>query len=201
MKLPAALQSVIDELGRLPGVGGKSAQRYAFWLMQQPAEDVARLAHALLAMATSIDFCARCCNIATTGQYCEICADSRRDATVLCVVEDPRNVSAFERSGAFKGTYHVLHGLLNPLTGVTVERLKIRELLTRLRDEPVTEIILGFSPTVEGDTTALYLSRVLQEVPDLVVSRPAAGLPVGGDLEYADDVTITRALEGRRPVA
>lgn len=198
MNYPPPLQSVIDELGRLPGVGPKSAQRLAFWLLRQPADEVDRLAASLQAMKATIDFCTRCCNIAEMGSLCLMCADGRREAGLICVVEDPRDVAAIERSGAFRGTYHVLHGLLNPLEGVTVERLKVRELLTRLRDEPVREVILGFSPTVEGDTTALFLARTLADVPDLVVTRPVAGLPVGGDLEFADDVTIGRAFEGRR---
>jgi len=177
---PPALQAVVDELGRFPGVGPKSAQRIAFWLMRQPSEDVERLAASLGEMKTKLSFCERCCNIAETGGLCEICAD----------------VVAVERSGAFHGTYHVLHGVLNPLEGVTPDRLKIQELIQRLHG-PVKEVILCFNSNVEGDHTAMYLSRLLQ-VPGLVVSQPASGLPVGGDLEFADDLTLGRAIDGRR---
>jgi recombination protein RecR len=193
---PPSLQAVVDELGRFPGVGPKSAQRIAFWLMRQPAEDVDRLASSLLEMKNKLSFCDRCCNIAETGGLCAVCSDSRRDQSVICVVEDPRDVVAVERSGAFHGTYHVLHGALNPLEGITPDRLKIKELLARLNPQ-VKEVILCLSPNVEGDATTMYLSRLLQ-MPDLVVSQPASGLPVGGDLEFADDLTLGRALDGRR---
>jgi recombination protein RecR len=193
---PPALQAVIDELGRFPGVGAKSAQRIAFWLMRQPSEDVDRLASSLGEMKVKLSFCERCCNIAESGGLCPICADTRRDQTVICVVESPPDVGAVERSGAFHGTYHVLHGVLNPLEGVTPDRLKIQELLQRLHG-PVKEVILCFNSNVEGDHTAMYLSRLLQ-VPGLIVSQPASGLPVGGDLEFADDLTLGRALDGRR---
>jgi recombination protein RecR len=187
---------VVDELGRFPGVGPKSAQRIAFWLMRQPAEDVARLAQSLDEMKSKLDFCERCCNIAEAGGLCQICADGRRDPTVICVVENPPDVVAVERSRSFRGTYHVLHGVLNPLEGVTPERLKIQELVARLHD-PVREVILCFNSNVEGDATAMYLSRLLR-APGLVISQPASGLPVGGDLEYADDLTLGRAIDGRR---
>ena len=198
MTYPPALQAVVDELGRFPGVGPKSAQRIAFWLMRQPDEDVARLATSLGEMATKLSFCERCCNIAESGGLCSICANARRDQSVICVVENPPDVVAVERSGAFRGTYHVLHGVLNPLEGVTPERLRIQELLARLRG-PVTEVILCFNSNVEGDATAMYLSRLLA-APGLVVSQPASGLPVGGDLEFADDLTLGRAINGRRPL-
>ena len=196
MNYPPSLQAVVDELGRFPGVGPKSAQRIAFWLMRQPAEDVDRLASSLLEMKNKLSFCDRCCNIAETGGLCAVCSDSRRDQSVICVVEDPRDVVAVERSGAFHGTYHVLHGALNTLEGITPDRLKIKELLARLNPQ-VKEVILCLSPNVEGDATTMYLSRLLQ-MPDLVVSQPASGLPVGGDLEFADDLTLGRALDGRR---
>lgn len=198
MNYPIPLQSVIDELGRFPGVGPKSAQRIAFWLMRQPTEDVERLATSLVDMTKSLDFCERCCNIAEAGGLCPVCADARRDNSVICVVESPTDVSAVERSGAFHGTYHVLHGLLNPLEGVTPDRLKIQELLQRL-ESSVTEVIICLNPTLEGDATAMYLRRLLQ-LPNLKVTRPASGLPVGGDLEFADDLTLSRAFEGRREV-
>jgi recombination protein RecR len=192
---PPSLQAVVDELGRFPGVGPKSAQRIAFWLMRQPTEDVRRLGRSLEDMKENLAFCEQCCNFAESGGLCPICADSRRDQTVICVVESPPDVVAVERSRAFHGTYHVLHGVLNPLEGVTPERLRIQELLKRLHG-PVKEVILCFNANLEGDATAMYLNRLLQ-VPGLVVSQPANGLPVGGDLEFADDLTLSRAITGR----
>lgn len=199
MSYPPSLQTVVDELGRFPGVGPKSAQRIAFWLMRQPAEDVARLSQSLADMKANLSFCEQCCNFAESGGLCPICDDTRRDQTTICVVESPPDVVAVERSRAFAGTYHVLHGLLNPLEGVTPDRLRIQELLRRLHG-PVKEVILCFNATLEGDATAMYLSRLLQ-VPGLVVSQPANGLPVGGDLEFADDLTLSRAITGRRVLA
>ena len=199
MNYPPALQAVIDELGRFPGVGPKSAQRIAFWLLRQPSEDVDRLAASLADMRARLSFCERCCNVAESGGLCAICADDRRDPTVICVVESPPDVVAVERSGAFRGTYHVLHGVLNPLEGVTPERLRIQELIARLRG-PVKEVILCFNSNVEGDHTAMYLTRLLV-VPGLTVSQPASGLPVGGDVEFADDLTLGRAIDGRRVVS
>jgi recombination protein RecR len=193
---PPSLQAVVDELGRFPGVGPKSAQRIAFWLMRQPTEDVERLSVALHEMKVRLAFCERCCNVAESGGLCAICADSRRDTTIICVVEDPRDVAAVERSGAFHGTYHVLHGVLNPLEGITPDRLRIKELVARLHGE-VKEVIICLNPTVESEATTLYLTRLLA-VPGLSFSQPASGLPVGGDLEFADDVTLGRAIDGRR---
>ncbi len=199
MTYPPALQAVVDELGRFPGVGPKSAQRIAFWLMRQPGEDVDRLATALEDMRTKLSFCERCCSIAESGGLCPICADARRDQTTICVVESPPDVAAVERSGVFHGTYHVLHGVLNPLEGVTPDRLRIQELLRRLNG-PVKEVILCFNSNVEGDHTAMYLSRLLQ-APGVIVTQPASGLPVGGDLEFADDLTLGRAIDGRHVVS
>jgi len=196
---PPSLQSVVDELGRFPGVGPKSAQRIAFWLMRQPTEDVQRLADALTEMKANLAFCEQCCNFAEAGGLCPLCADDRRDQTTICVVESPPDVQAVERSRAFHGTYHVLHGVLNPLEGVTPDRLRIQELVKRLHG-PVKEVILCFNSNVEGDATAMYLSRLLQ-IPGLTVSQPANGLPVGGDLEFADDLTLSRAINGRRVLA
>jgi recombination protein RecR len=196
---PPSLQAVVDELGRFPGVGPKSAQRIAFWLMRQPAEDVRRLSQSLGDMKENLSFCEQCCNFAESGGLCPICADTRRDQTIICVVESPPDVVAVERSRAFHGTYHVLHGLLSPLEGVTPDRLRIQELLARLHG-PVKEVILCFNANLEGDATAMYLGRLLQ-VPGLVVSQPANGLPVGGDLEFADDLTLSRAITGRRVLA
>ncbi|MEI7654864.1 MAG: recombination mediator RecR [Actinomycetota bacterium] len=199
MNYPPSLQSVIDELGRFPGVGPKSAQRIAFWLMRQPAEDVRRLSTALGEMTEKLSFCERCCNIAESGGVCPICADTRRDPSIICVVEDPRDVAAVERSGAFHGTYHVLHGVLNPLEGVTPDRLRVSELIRRLHEE-VTEVIFCLNPTVEGEATTLYLTKLLRH-DGLKFSQPASGLPVGGDLEFADDLTLGRAIDGRRTLA
>ena len=196
MSYPPSLQAVVDELGRFPGVGPKSAQRIAFWLMRQPTEDVRRLGRSLEDMKENLSFCEQCCNFAESGGLCPICSDTRRDQTLICVVESPPDVVAVERSRAFHGTYHVLHGLLNPLEGVTPDRLRIKELLKRLHG-PVKEVILCFNANLEGDATAMYLNRLLQ-VPGLVVSQPANGLPVGGDLEFADDLTLSRAITGRR---
>jgi recombination protein RecR len=167
--------------------------------MRQPREDVERLSRSLADMTTNLAFCERCCNVAESGGLCEICSDSRRDQSIICVVEDPRDVVAVERSGAFRGTYHVLHGVLNPLEGVTPERLKIRELVVRLHGE-VSEVILCLNPTVESEATTLYLTKLLA-VPGLRFTQPASGLPVGGDLEFADDITLGRAIDGRRELA
>jgi recombination protein RecR len=194
---PPSLQAVVDELGRFPGVGPKSAQRNAFWLMRQPPEDVERLAESLSDMTRKLTFCERCCNVAESGGLCPICADTRRDQTIICVVEDPRDVAAVERSGAFHGTYHVLHGVLNPLEGVTPDRIRVKELLARLHGDEVKEVILCLNPTVESEATILFLTKLIQ-VPGLVFSQPASGLPVGGDLEFADDQTLSRAIDGRR---
>lgn len=196
MNYPPTLQTVVDELGRFPGVGPKSAQRIAFWLMRQPSEDVDRLSEALHDMTRKLTFCERCCNVAESGGLCAICADARRDQTIICVVEDPRDVAAVERSGAFHGTYHVLHGVLNPLEGITPDRIRVKELLERLHGD-VREVIICLNPTVESEATTLFLTKLIQ-VPGLVFSQPASGLPVGGDLEFADEVTLSRAIDGRR---
>ena len=190
------VQDLIDELGRLPGIGPKSAQRIAFHLLRVPAPDAARLARAITEMKARIAFCQRCFNIAE-GEQCVVCADPRRDETILCVVEEPRDVVAIERTGEYRGRYHVLQGAINHLEGIGADQLKIRELLRRLADEPVKEVILCTNPNLEGDATAMYLARLLRDT-DLVVTRLASGLPVGSDLEYADELTLGRALDGRR---
>lgn len=192
----AAVQDLIDALGRLPGIGPKSAQRIAFHLLKVDAEEVNRLANAIVEAKRRVGFCSRCFNLAE-GELCPICLDERRDAHTLCVVEEPRDVVAIERTREFKGRYHVLQGAIDHLQGVGPEQLKIRELLTRITDEGVTEVIICTNPNIEGEATALYLTRVLA-MPGLTVSRIASGLPVGGDLEYADELTLGRALEGRR---
>jgi len=194
----ASIQNLIDALGRLPGVGPKSAQRIAFHLLKADPTESERLAGAISHARARVTFCQRCFNLAE-GEECNICADPGRDQTVLCVVEEPRDVVAIERTREFKGRYHVLGGAIDHLQGVGPERLRIKELILRVGAEHIGEIILGMNPNIEGEATALYLTRLL-DVPGLVVSRIASGLPVGGDLEYADELTLGRALEGRRVV-
>ena len=195
-----SLRRLIDELGRLPGIGQKSAQRIAFHLLKVPTEDARRLAEAIIEVKERTALCAICLNVADTGELCPICADDRRDTSVLCVVEDPRDIVAVERTSRFSGRYHVLHGALNPLEGVGPEQIRVTELLRRLEPERVQEVIWCTNPNLEGEATALYLGRLLAPL-GLTVTRIASGLPVGGDLEYADELTLGRALEGRRNVA
>ena len=190
------VQDLIDELGRLPGVGPKSAQRIAFYLLQADAVDVRRLVDALTEVKAKVRFCETCGNVAE-GVQCKICADPRRDPALICVVEEPKDVVAIERTREFKGRYHVLGGAISPLDGIGPDQLRIRELMARLSDGVVTEVILATDPNIEGDATAAYLSRFLKDM-DLRVTRLASGLPVGGDLEYADEVTLGRAFAGRR---
>jgi recombination protein RecR len=194
----APVQLLIDELGRLPGIGPKSAQRIAFHLLKVPADDVARLAHAITDAKARVRFCERCFNIAD-DVLCPICNDDTRDSSVLCVVEESRDIVAIERTGEFRGRYHVLLGAMSPLEGIGPEQLKIRELVARIDPEGVQEIILCTNPNTEGEVTAMYLARLLKPI-GLTVTRIASGLPVGGDLEYADELTLGRALEGRRAV-
>lgn len=192
------VQVLIDELGRLPGIGPKSAQRIAFHLLKAPADDVARLAGALTDAKAKVRFCARCWNVAD-AEFCPICSDDRRDPTVVCVVEEARDIVAIERTGEFRGRYHVLLGAMNPLEGIGPEQLKVKELFARITPEEITEVILCTNPNTEGEVTAMYLARMLTPF-GVRVTRIASGLPVGGDLEYADELTLGRALEGRRDV-
>ena len=194
-----AVQNLIDELGRLPGVGPKSAQRIAFHILNADAADMARLANAISTVKTSVSFCEECGNVSET-KLCTICRDERRDPSVLCVVEESKDVVAIERTRSFTGRYHVLGGAINPLAGVGPEQLRIRELVSRLADERIHEIILAMDPNLEGEATATYLSRMLVPL-GVRLSRLASGLPVGGDLEYADEITLGRALEGRRVIS
>lgn len=194
-----SLRRLIDELGRLPGVGPKSAQRIAFYMLKIPAEDAVRLADAIIDVKENTELCPTCLNVADRGELCPICGDARRSTTSLCVVEDPRDIVAVERTGQFHGRYHVLHGALNPLEGIGPDQLRVKELLVRIEPEGVEEIILCTNPNLEGEATALYLARLLSPL-GLTVTRIASGLPVGGDLEYADELTLGRALEGRRTV-
>jgi recombination protein RecR len=190
------VQDLIDELGRLPGVGPKSAQRIAFHLLQSDAVDVKRLVDALTEVKAKVRFCETCGNIAE-GVQCRICADPRREVASICVVEEPKDVVAIERTREFRGRYHVLGGAISPIDGVGPDDLRIKELMTRLASGEVTEIIIATDPNLEGEATASYLARFLRPM-GLRVTRLASGLPVGGDLEYADEVTLGRAFEGRR---
>jgi recombination protein RecR len=192
------VQTLIDELGRLPGVGPKSAQRIAFHLLKVPIDDVDRLATAITDAKARTRFCERCFNVADDA-LCPICQDDGRDTSLLCVVEESRDVVALEKTGEFRGRYHVLLGAMSPLEGIGPEQLKIRELVARIEPEGVEEIILCTNPNTEGEVTAMYLARLLKPI-GLTVTRIASGLPVGGDLEYADELTLGRALEGRRSI-
>ncbi len=193
-----AVQDLIDELGRLPGVGPKSAQRIAFHLLQADSDDVTRLVTALTEVKARVRFCEECGNVAE-AEKCRICADPRRDHTAICVVEEPKDVVAIERTREFRGNYHVLGGAISPIDGIGPDDLRVRELMTRLASGEVQEVIIATDPNLEGEATATYLSRLLRDV-GLTVTRLASGLPVGGDLEYADEVTLGRAFEGRRRV-
>src|SRR5690625_4220244 len=193
-----AVQDLIDELGRLPGVGPKSAQRIAFHILGADPEDVHRLASALTEVKARVRFCEVCGNVSEEDQ-CRICRDPRRNPALLCVVEEAKDVVAIERTREFRGRYHVLGGAINPIDGVGPDDLRIRELMTRLADGEISEVIIATDPNVEGEATATYLVRMLRPM-GLTISRLASGLPVGGDLEYADEITLGRAFEGRRPV-
>ncbi len=187
---------LLEELERLPGVGPKSAQRLAFHILKGDDASAQRLAEALIEVKRQIHFCSRCFNFAS-DDLCEYCADTGRDAAMLCVVEEPRDVVAVERTGEFRGLYHVLQGAISPIDGIGPDQLRARELIGRLEDGTVTEVILATNPNVEGETTALYLARLIRPL-GIKVTRIASGLPVGGDLEFADEVTLGRALEARR---
>ena len=192
------VQVLIDELGRLPGIGPKSAQRIAFHLLKVPTEDATRLAFAITDAKARVRFCDRCFNVAE-GSLCPICSDDGRSSSMVCVVEESRDIVAIERTGEFRGRYHVLLGAMSPLEGIGPEHLKIRELVARIEPEGIEEIILCTNPNTEGEVTAMYLARLLKPI-GLTVTRIASGLPVGGDLEYADELTLGRAIEGRRVV-
>jgi recombination protein RecR len=190
------VQELIDELGRLPGVGPKSAQRIAYHLLKLPAEDALRLARSISEAKARITFCTRCFNIAE-GEECELCLNSERDPTVVCVVEEPRDIVAVEKTHEYRGRYHVLQGAISPIEGIGPEQLRVKELLGRIDAEGITEVIVCTNPNIEGEATAMYLARLLKPL-GVKVTRIASGLPVGGDLEYADELTLGRALEGRR---
>lgn len=198
--LIAPVARLIEAFGRLPGVGQKTAQRLAYHVLRAPPDEARALSEALIAIKEEVDYCSICCNITDVGvDPCVICADDRRDASRICVVEEPLDVLAIERTGEFRGRYHVLHGAISPIDGIGPERIRARELIERVRDGGVDEVILATNPNLEGEATAMYLADLL--APHVVsVTRIARGLPVGGDLEYADDVTLIRSLQGRRQV-
>lgn len=194
-----AVQDLIDELGRLPGIGPKSAQRIAFHLLDAEQDEVRQLVEAITTVKSSVSFCRVCGNV-TEQEECAICRDARRDRSVICVVEESKDVMAIERTRSYRGLYHVLGGAISPLQGIGPDQLRIRDLMTRLSDETVQEIVLATDPNLEGEATATYLSRMLKTL-GIRVTRLASGLPVGGDLEYADEVTLGRAFEGRTVVS
>jgi recombination protein RecR len=199
VSLPQSLQNLVEQFRKLPGIGAKSAQRLAFHVLKTPREDAERLCEAIRDVKDRVTYCSVCTNI-TDVDPCGFCADPARDHHVICVVEEPQNVQVIERSGGFKGTYHVLMGAISPLQGVGPDELKIKELLARLTGDQVTEIILATNPTVEGEATAIYLARLLKPL-GVRVTRIATGIPVGSDLEYADELTMGKAMEGRREVS
>ncbi len=196
MSQAPALQKLLDELERLPGIGSKSAQRIAYWMMNTDSATVLRLAEAITEVKSTVHFCSRCFNYAE-DDLCEICQSDRRDEGVICVVAEPRDIAAIERTGAFSGLYHVLGGELAPMEGIGPDELRIADLLRRLASEDVREIILATNPNVEGETTAAYIARLVKPL-DITVSRLASGMPVGGELDFVDEVTLSRAIEARR---
>ncbi len=198
MESAPAIQKLLDELERMPGVGPKSAQRIAYWMLNSDRETVLRLADAIVEVKNTVHFCSRCFNYAE-GELCEVCASQRRDESVICVVSEPRDIAAIERTAAFSGVYHVLGGALSPMDGIGPDDLHIAELLKRLADADVREVVLATNPNVEGETTAAYLARLIKPL-GIEVTRLASGLPVGGDLEFADEITLGRAIESRRPL-
>lgn len=195
MNATSAIQKLLDELERLPGVGPKSAQRIAYWILNQDKADALRLARAIAEVKETVHFCSRCFNYAQED-LCDICASPKRDHSVICVVSEPRDIPPIERTGSFSGVYHVLGGALSPLEGIGPEKLHIAELMARLNDASIKEVILATNPNIEGETTASYLARLIKPL-GVAVSRLASGLPVGGDLEFADEVTLGRAIESR----
>ena len=196
LKLPSSLERVINEFGKLPGIGPKTAQRLAFYLLKKDSVEITGLSDAIRQLKTDITFCSQCHNMAETDP-CSICADQNRDHTLICVVEEPLDALALDKTGRFKGVFHILGGVLNPMEGIGPDKLNIATLQKRITDNHATEIIIATNPTLEGETTAMHISKFLQGT-DVKVTRIARGLPMGGDLEYADEITLSRALEGRR---
>ena len=198
MNYTTPINRLIDEFSKLPGIGKKTAQRLAFHVINMNANDVESLSKAIIDAKKDIVYCDICCNISDSNP-CSMCSNKNRDSSLICVVEDPRDVLAMERSREFKGQYHVLHGVISPMDGIGPDRIKIKELIKRLSNQDVKEIIMATNPTIEGEATAMYIARLLKPM-GIKVTRIAHGLPVGGDLEYADEVTISKALEGRREI-
>lgn len=196
MNSAPAIQKLLDEFERLPGIGPKSAQRIVYWLLNTDRATALRLSDAIVEVKDTVHFCRQCFNYAE-GDLCDICASEKRDRSIICVVSEPRDIPPIERTGAFSGLYHVLGGVLSPLDGIGPDQLHIKELMSRLADGAVQEVILATNPNVEGETTASYLARLIRPL-GVTVTRLASGLPVGGDLEFADEVTLGRAIEGRR---
>lgn len=196
MKYAPPIARLLEELERLPGIGPKSAQRIAYWLLSAESADADRLADSIREVKRSIHFCPRCYNFAEE-ELCAVCADPKREPGIICVVEEPRDLVAVERTGEFHGVYHVLQGAISPIDGIGPERLRVRELIERLSDSSISEVVIATNPNVEGETTAVYLARMIKPL-GIRVTRISSGLPVGGDLEYADEVTLGRALEARR---
>jgi recombination protein RecR len=192
------IDNLINELTRLPGIGRKTAQRLAFFILSMPAEEARAIASAIINVKDNARFCSQCFNV-TDSEICEICSDARRDRSRICVVEEPSNISVIERAGIFKGLYHVLLGALSPVDGVTPERLRIKELIERIKENDIEEIILATNPNTKGEMTAQYIAQLLEDS-DVNVTRIAYGLPMGSDIEFADEVTLGKALEGRRKV-
>lgn len=190
-----ALAKLIDQFNRLPGIGAKSAQRLAYYVLSMPKEDALAFSSSIMEAHNSIHKCAKCCNL-TNDELCPICKSATRDSSTICVVEEPKDVVAFEKTQEYTGVYHVLHGVISPLNGVGPDQIHIKELVSRVNQDEVKEVIMATNPTAEGETTAIYISRLLKPL-GVKVTRLASGIPVGGDLEYADEVTLARALEGR----
>lgn len=196
MQSAPSIQKLLDELERLPGIGPKSAQRVAYYILNADRDDAIRLAEAIEEVKDTVHFCTKCFNYAE-GEVCEICSSVRRDASIICVVSEPRDIPPIERTGVFSGVYHVLGGALSPMDGIGPDELRIKQLMARLADEQVEEVVIATNPNVEGETTATYLARLIKPI-GIKVTRPASGLPVGGDLEFADEITLGRAMEARR---
>jgi len=198
MDYPPSLKALLQELERLPGIGPKSALRIAMFLLNQPKEAIDRLIQALQRVKDQLKLCRRCFNYAE-GEFCSICQDESRDVSLVCVVEDPMDIAVIENAGTYRGRYHVLHGVISPIEGIGPEDLRINELLSRLNSEPIREVILALSPTTEGEATSNYIARLIKPF-GVKVTQLAMGIPVGGSLDYADQLTIMRALEGRREI-
>ena len=192
------ITKLIEELSKLPGIGGKTAQRLAFYIINMPMENAKVLTSSILSAKESIKYCSICCNI-TDIDPCHICSNEKRDKSMIMVVEDPRDMAAYEKTREYKGVYHVLNGAISPMAGITPQDIKIKELLERLKDNTVEEVILATNPNIEGEATAMYISRLLKPI-GIKVSRIAHGVPVGGDLEFVDEVTLSRAFQGRQPI-